>query len=60
MAKKPAATKTIKTTVTLDGPDANGVRASRPPGTPVALEAVEADGLLARFGGEIVDDSGGE
>lgn len=58
MAKKPAEieTKTIKTTVTLEGPDAHGRRASRPPGTVVTLEAAEADSLLARFGGETVED----
>lgn len=50
-------TKTIITTVTLSGPDASGVRAERPPGTAVTLEADEADGILARFGGsEVTDD----
>lgn len=46
-----AATKTITTTVTLQGPDASGERATRAPGTPVTLLSDEADRILARFGG---------
>lgn len=50
-----AATKTITTTVTLQGPDASGERATRAPGTPVTLLSDEADRILARFGGAEVD-----
>ncbi len=51
-------TKTITTTVTLIGPDANGVRGEREPGTPVTLQADVADRILARHGGVEVPVSG--
>lgn len=50
------ATKTITTTVTLQGLDAHGERGTRAPGTPVTLDAAEADRILARFGGAEVGD----
>lgn len=57
---KPVAstTKTITTTVTLQGPDASGERATRAPGTPVTLLSDEADRILARFGGAEVKADG--
>jgi len=51
-------TKTITTTVTLIGPDANGVRAERAPGEPVTLPVDVADRILARFGGTEVAPDG--
>ena len=55
-----AATKTITTTVTLQGLDAHGERGTRLPGTPVTLDAAEADRILARFGGAEVADTAGQ
>lgn len=68
-----AATKTIRTKVTLHAPakdfvpfefDNNGAVTKGkyavdafPPGTPVTLDADEADAILARFGGEEVTDA---
>lgn len=51
--------KTITTTVTLTvGKDDRGQPIEKPPGTPVELDADEADSILKRFGGAEVGKKG--